>query len=84
MKRTSVVKNPGVFKYFVTSTTTGERLEGSRFRHELLKLRVKSPDQIDSDVPHVRLKQVDPNLYRVEGAGPEGLYDPAEEGFDSD
>ena len=84
VKRISVVKNPGVYKYFVTSTTTGERLEGSRFRHELLKLRIQSPNDIDTNIPRVRLKQVDPKLYRVEGAGGEALYDPAEEGFDLD
>ena len=35
----SVIKNPGVYKYFCQSFTTGEKVEGGRFRHELLELK---------------------------------------------
>ena len=38
-RRTAVIKNPGVYKYWLESTTTGAMVEGSRFRHELLAPR---------------------------------------------
>ena len=38
-QRRAVIKNPGVFKYFCTSMTTGMKVDGSRFRHELLELK---------------------------------------------
>jgi hypothetical protein len=84
-----VIKNPGVFKYFCQSMTTGTKVDGSRFRHELLELKgVKTLADIDKNVPRVPLKKVPEKLYRVEGSGDRALYDPTsdiEESFwDSD
>ena len=76
----SVIKNPGVFKYFCQSMTTGEKVEGGRFRHELLELKgVNTLEDIDKDVPRTALKKVPEKLYRVEGSGDRALYNPADE-----
>ena len=78
--RRAVIKNPGVFKYFCQSMTTGAKVEGSRFRHELLELKgVTTLADIDKDVPRVPLKKVPEKLYRVEGSGQRALYDPTED-----
>ena len=79
VRRTAVIKNPGVFKYFVNSTTTGMRVEGSRFRHELLRLQIESLDEIDTRVPNVPLQKVPEKAKRVEGTGEDALYDPADD-----
>ena len=80
INRRAVIKNPGVFKYFCQSMSTGEKIQGSRFRHELLELKgVKSLADIDQDVPRVPLKKVRRDLYRVEGSGERALYDPADD-----
>ena len=78
-RRTAVIKNPGVYKYFVDSTTTGARVEGSRFRHELLRLQIESLEEIDKRVPKVPLKVVPKKAVRVEGTGEDALYDPADD-----
>ena len=79
-QRRAVIKNPGVFKYFCTSMTTGMKVQGSRFRHELLQLKgVKSLADIDKNVPRVSLKKPPSKLYRVEGTGDRALYNPDEE-----
>ena len=76
----SVIKNPGVFKYFCQSFTTGEKVEGGRFRHELLELKgVNTLEDIDKEIPAVPLKKVPEKLYRVEGAGERALYNPADD-----
>ena len=76
----SVIKNPGVYKYFCQSFTTGEKVEGGRFRHELLELKgVNTLEDIDKEVPAVPLKKIPEKLYRVDGAGERGLYDPADD-----
>jgi hypothetical protein len=78
--RRAVIKNPGVFKYFCKSMSTGEKIQGSRFRHELLELKgVKTLADIDQNVPRVPLKKVRRDLYRVEGSGERALYDPADD-----
>ena len=80
VSRRAVIKNPGVFKYFCQSMTTGAKVEGSRFRHELLELKgVTTLADIDKDVPRVPLKKVPEKLYRVEGSGQRALYDPTED-----
>ena len=79
VRRTAVIKNPGVFKYFVDSTTTRMRVEGSRFRHELLRLQIESLDEIDTRVPKVPLQKIPAKAKRVEGTGEDALYDPAED-----
>ena len=78
-KRRAVIKNPGVFKYFVTSTSPGERLQGSRFRHELLDLKISSLDDIDATIPKINVTKVPEKLYRVEGSGQDALYDPMDD-----
>ena len=79
-QRRAVIKNPGVFKYFCTSMTTGMKVQGSRFRHELLQLKgVKSLADIDKNVPRVSLKKPPSKLYRVEGTGDRALYNPDDE-----
>ena len=87
-QRRAVIKNPGVFKYFCTSMTTGIKVQGSRFRHELLTLKgVKSLADIDKNIPRVSLKKPPRKLYRVEGTGDRALYNPEDEwdlGDDSD
>jgi hypothetical protein len=76
----SVIKNPGVYKYFCQSFTTGEKVDGGRFRHELLELKgVNTLEDIDKEVPAVPLKKIPEKLYRVEGAGDRALYDPADD-----
>jgi hypothetical protein len=79
VRRTAVIKNPGVFKYFVNSTSTGARVEGSRFRHELLRLQIESLEEIDTRVPNVPLQKVPEKAKRVEGTGEDALYDPADD-----
>ena len=79
VRRTAVIKNPGVFKYFVVSTSTRMRVEGSRFRHELLRLQIESLEDIDTRVPKVPLQKVPAKAKRVEGTGDDALYDPAED-----
>ena len=79
VRRTAVIKNPGVFKYFVDSTTTGARVEGSRFRHELLRLKIESLEDIDKRVPKVPLQKAPKKAARVEGTGEDALYDPSED-----
>ena len=76
-RRTAVIKNPGVFKYFCKSMTTDANVQGSRFRHELLELKgVKSLSDVDKQVPRIPLEKVPSNLYRVEGSGDRALYTP--------
>ena len=80
--RTAPRRDPGVFKfkYFCTSMTTGMKVEGSRFRHELLELKgVKSLADIDKNIPRVSLKKPPSKLYRVEGTGDRALYNPDDE-----
>jgi hypothetical protein len=79
VRRTAVIKNPGVFKYFVVSTSTRMRVEGSRFRHELLRLQIESLEDIDTRVPKVALQKIPAKAKRVEGTGEDALYDPAED-----
>ena len=80
VSRRAVIKNPGVYKYFCQSMTTGEKVNGSRFRHELLELKgVKTLSDIDKEVPRVPIKRVPEKMYRVEGSGDRALYDPADD-----
>ena len=82
-RRTAVIKNPGVYKYWLESTTTGTMVEGSRFRHELLELKISSLQDIDKKVVKPVLKSKLKKQPRVEGTGDDALYDPADDWDDA-
>lgn len=72
-----VIKNPGVNKYHLEDILTKERLQGGRFRHEILK--IKAPiEELDKRIPNINVKPVDKKLYMVEGTGDDSLYNPNE------
>ena len=74
--RKKIARNRGRFKYLLQSNSTKERLDGGRFRHELLRIHVKLKE-IDREVPDVPIEKVPEDRYWVEGSGDDALYDPA-------
>ena len=68
MDRKRIARNRGRFKYILRSDTTLEGLDGGRFRHELLRIKVKL-DEIDRNVPNVPIQNVPEQKYWVEGSG---------------
>ena len=79
IKRVAVIQNPGRYKYFLINLENGERLGGSRFRHEILQLKVKSLDEIDYDVPKIKVQKVPQSKYVIQATGPKGDYDPSQD-----
>ena len=71
-RRVAVKQNPGVYKYSLKNIDTTVMLPGTRFRHEILLIKVHI-DEIDRTVPKIKFKNK--NLV-VRGTGDSSAYDP--------
>ena len=78
-KRISIIQNKGRHKYFLKNLETKQQLTGSRFRHEILRLKIKNLDEIDRSVPHIRIDKVPRKKYYVPATGSDGDYNPEDD-----
>ena len=79
VKRVAVIQNKGRYKYFLEDVEENTRLEGSRFRHEILKLKINSLDDIDRTVPNIDVTPIAREKYYMNATGDKGDYDPLDD-----
>ena len=74
-KRVTIQKNISRFKYFITDSN-GVNVKGSRFRHELLRLKITSLDELDRKIPKIKLEKKKLSGFIQEGTGPDSEWVP--------